>query len=84
MVSQKKFMKFAVLFIMVVFLLSTALVSVMYFVDMEQNMPEVDTWFVITWNLQNDIEVLPSNILKDITIESDSELEEVSVDGEVL
>jgi hypothetical protein len=56
----------------------------MYFVDMEQNMPEVDTWFVITWNLQNDIEILPSNILEDITIESDGELDEISVDGEVL
>lgn len=39
MASQKKIMKFFVLIILAVFLLSSGLVSVMYFVDMNKNIP---------------------------------------------
>lgn len=39
MASQRKIMKFFVLVILVVFLLSSGLVSVMYFVDMSKNAP---------------------------------------------
>lgn len=37
MVSQKRIMKVIILFIVAIFLLSSGLVSVMYFVDMNKN-----------------------------------------------
>ncbi len=55
MVSQKKVMKFFVLIILAVFLLSSGLVSVMYFVDMNKNAPaEILTGENITGEVPNE------------------------------
>lgn len=48
MLTQKKVMKFAVAFILLIFLLSSGLVSVMYFVDMKKNVAQTDSGEVLT------------------------------------
>ncbi|MDD3262927.1 MAG: hypothetical protein PHR61_03690 [Candidatus Absconditabacteria bacterium] len=59
MASQKKIMKIIVLFILAVFLLSSGLVSVMYFVDMNKNAPdETLTGEDITGEMPNEDEVI--------------------------
>jgi len=59
MASQKKIMKIIVLFILAVFLLSSGLVSVMYFVDMNKNAPdEALTGENITGEMPNEDEVI--------------------------
>ncbi len=59
MASQKRIMKFFVLIILAVFLLSSGLVSVMYFVDMNKNVPdETFTGENITGELPNEDQVI--------------------------
>jgi hypothetical protein len=59
MVSQKRVMKFFVLIILAIFLLSSGLVSVMYFVDMNKNAPaETLTGENITGEMPNEDEVI--------------------------
>ncbi len=58
MVSQKRVMKFFVLIILAIFLLSSGLVSVMYFVDMNKNAPETLTGENLTGELPNEDEIV--------------------------
>jgi len=58
MASQKKIMKLFIFIILAVFLLSSGLVSVMYFVDMSKNGPETLTGESLTGELPNEDEVV--------------------------
>ncbi len=59
MVSQKRVMKFFVLIILAIFLLSSGLVSVMYFVDMNKNTtPDALSGQVVSGELPNEDEVI--------------------------
>lgn len=58
MASQKKIMKVFIFIILAVFLLSSWLVSVMYFVDMNKNSSENLSGDIITWEIPDEGQVV--------------------------